>query len=90
MAKRLVKYTIPEDLEALLRIKVDDYRIDTFVTQALWEALRQEEALLQEFLDADKDPGNIETKQNFSDLLEGEDFIGLDGFDFTERAINGG
>ncbi len=46
-----------------------------FVTRALWEALRKEdEALLQQFLEADKDPGNIEVKQSFSDI-EGEDFI---------------
>ncbi len=52
-----------------------------FVTQALWKVLkRKEEALLKEFLEADKDPGNIEVKQSFSEI-EGEDFIGLDDFD---------
>lgn len=52
-----------------------------FVTQALWKVLkRKEEALLKKFLEADKDPGNIEVKQSFS-KIEGEDFIGLDDFD---------
>ncbi len=56
-----------------------------FVTQALWEALKkEEEALLMEFLEADKDPGNIEVKKSFS-VLEGEDFIGLEDFDIEEQ-----
>ncbi len=53
-----------------------------FVTKALWDALKKdEEALLMEFLEADKDAGNIEVKQSFSGI-EGEDFMGLDDFDF--------
>lgn len=50
------------------------------MTQALWEALKRDEVgLLMEFLEADKDPGNIEVKQSLSEI-EGEDFIGLDDF----------
>lgn len=56
-----------------------------FVTQALWKVLkRDEESLLMEFLEADKDPGNIEVKKSFS-AIEGEDFIGVDDFDFGEQ-----
>ena len=52
-----------------------------FVTQALWDALKKDEdALLMEFLEADKDSGNIEVKQSFSEI-EGEDFR-LDEEDF--------
>lgn len=51
-----------------------------FVTQALWETLkRDEENLLMEFLEADKESGNIEIKESFS-ALEGEDFLGLGDF----------
>lgn len=47
------------------------------VTQSSWETLKKnEEALLMEFLEADKDPGNIEVKQSFSEI-EGEDFVEL-------------
>ena len=37
--------------------------------------------LLLEFLEADKDSGNEEVKESFSQI-EGEDFVGLDDFDF--------
>ena len=82
--KKPVTYTIPEQLDAALHAKVGRGRMSQFVTKALWDALkRDEEALLQEFLDADKDPGNIEVKQSFSEI-EGEDFIGLEDFDSEE------
>lgn len=78
MKVKPVTYTIPEQLDILLHAKIGRGRMSKFVTQALWEALkRDEDALLMEFLEADKDSGNIEVKQNFSEI-EGEDFIGLD------------
>lgn len=40
-----------------------------------------------EFLEADKDPGNIEVKQNFS-AIEGDVFIGIEDFDFGDEAVN--
>lgn len=79
-----VTYTIPVKLDAALHAKVGRGKMSKFVTQALWEALkRDEEALLMEFLESDKDPGNIEIKKSFS-AIEGEDFVGLDNFDFGE------
>jgi hypothetical protein len=76
-----VTYTIPEHLDALLHAKIGRGKMSKFVTQALWEAIKKDEdALLMEFLQADKDPGNIEVKQSFSEI-EGEDFIGLEDFD---------
>lgn len=33
-------------------------------------------SILNEFLEADKDPGNIEIKQSFSEI-EGKDFLGV-------------
>ncbi len=81
--KKPVTYTIPEELDAALHAKIGRGRMSKFVTQALWNALkRDEEALLMEFLEADKDSGNIEVKQSFSEI-EGEDFIGLDDFEST-------
>lgn len=78
MKVKPVTYTIPEQLDVILHTKVGRGRMSKFVTQALWEALkRDEDALIMEFLEADKDPGNIEVKQSFS-AIEGEDFIGLD------------
>jgi hypothetical protein len=80
MKKKPVTYTIPVHLDAVLHAKVGRGRMSKFVTQALWEALkRDEKTLLMEFLETDKDPGNIEVKQSFSEI-EGEDFIGLDDF----------
>lgn len=80
MKTKPVTYTIPEQLDAILHTKIGRGHMSKFVTQALWEALkRDEEALLMEFLEADKDPGNIEIKQDFSEI-EGEDFIGLNDF----------
>lgn len=85
MRVKPVTYTIPEQLDSVLHAKIGRGKMSKFVTQALWEALRREEAaLLNEFLEADKDPGNIEIKQSFSEI-EGEDFIGLDNFDFREQ-----
>lgn len=85
--KRKVKpvtYTIPVQLDRALLAKVGHGRKSKFVTQALWEALKKdEEALLMKFLKADKDPGNIEAKKDFSGL-EGEDFVGIEDFDFKE------
>jgi len=82
MRTKPVTYTIPEQLDAALHSKIGRGRMSKFVTRALWEALgRDEEALLMEFLEADKDAGNIEVKQSFSGI-EGEDFIGLEDFDF--------
>ncbi len=84
MRVKPVTYTIPEQLDAILHAKVGRGRMSKFVTQALWDALRkEEEALLMEFLEADKDPGNIEAKQSFS-AIEGGDFIGLEDFNFEE------
>ncbi len=81
-----VTYTIPEQLDAALHTKIGRGRMSKFVTQALWEALRRdEESLLMEFLEADKDAGNIEVKQDFSEI-EGEDFIGLNDSDFRESS----
>lgn len=86
--KKPVTYTIPAQLDAILHAKIGRGRMSKFVTQALWEALkREEETLLMEFLAADKDAGNVEVKQNFSPI-EGEDFIGLEDFDFGESSIN--
>jgi hypothetical protein len=88
MKKKPVTYTIPEQLDAVLHAKIGRGRMSQFVTQALWEALkREEDALLMEFLEADKDPGNIEVKKSFS-RIEGEDFIGLDDFDLKDHAVN--
>jgi hypothetical protein len=80
--KKPVTYTIPEQLDAALHTRIGRGKMSKFVTEALWEALRKEEAaLLLEFLEADKDAGNIEVKQSFSEI-EGEDFTGLDDFNF--------
>ena len=80
MQKKAVTYTIPEQLDAVLHARIGRGRMSHFVTQALWDALRkEEEALLIEFLEADKDPGNIEVKKSFS-KIEGEDFIGIEDF----------
>lgn len=79
-----VTYTIPEQLDAALHAKVARGQMSKFVTKALWEALKKdEEALLMEFLEADKDPGNREVNQSFLEI-EGEDFIGIEDFDFKE------
>ena len=85
MKVKPVTYTIPEQLDVILHTKIGRGRMSKFVTQALWDALkREDEALLMEFLEADKDPGNMEVKESFSEI-EGEDFIGLDDFnDFDE------
>jgi len=78
MKSKAVTYTIPELLNAALHAKVARGKMSQFVTQALWDALRKdEEDLLQTFLSADKDPGNIEVKRSLS-AIEGEDFIGLE------------
>lgn len=83
--KKAVTYTIPEQLEAILHTRIGHGQMSKFVTQALWDALRkEEESLLMEFLEADKDPGNIEIKKSFS-ALEGDDFIGIDDFDFGDK-----
>jgi len=83
---KAVTYTIPEALDTALHTKVGRGKMSKFVTKALWEALkRDEEALLMEFLEADKDAGNIEVKQSFS-AIEGEDFAGLDDFDLGAQA----
>lgn len=56
MKKKPVTYTIPEQLDAILHAKVGRGRMSQFVTQALWDALkREEESLLKEFLEADKE-----------------------------------
>ncbi len=84
MRRKAVTYTIPQNLDAILHAKVGRGRMSQFVTQALWEALKKEEhAILKEFLEADKDPGDREVRQSFSDI-EGEDFIGLEDFNFGE------
>ncbi len=88
MKVKPVTYTIPEQLDVILHAKIGRGRMSKFVTQALWAALKKEEdSLLIEFLEADKDPGNAEVRQSFSEI-EGEDFIGLDDFDFKDRAEN--
>jgi hypothetical protein len=75
MKVKPVTYTIPEKLDALLHAKVGRGQMSKFVTQALWEALkREEDLLLNECLQADKDPANTEVRQDFS-KIEGEDFI---------------
>ena len=82
MRTKPVTYTIPENLDGILHTKIERGGMSKFVTQALWEALkRDDEALLMEFLEADKDAGNREVKESFSEI-EGEDFMGLDDFDF--------
>ncbi len=84
MKVKPVTYTIPEQLDAILHAKVGRGHMSKFVTQALWEALRkEEESLLMEFLEADKDRGNIEVRKSFSGI-EGDDFIGIDDFDFGD------
>ena len=85
-----VTYTIPEQLDAVLHAKIGRGQMSKFVTKALWDALKREEnALLMEFIEADKDLGNIEVRQSFSEI-EGEDFIGLDDFDLKDRAVDEG
>lgn len=84
MTTKHVTYTIPQKLDAALHAKVGRGKMSKFVTGALWEALRREEsALLMEFLEADKDPGNIEVMKDFAGL-EGEDFIGVSDFEDEE------
>lgn len=73
MKTKLVTYTIPKDLDAVLQSKVGRKNMNKFVTGALWNALNENEALLMEVLAADKDPGNLEVKNDFA-TLEGEDF----------------
>ena len=78
MKTKPVTYTIPVQLDAILHSKVGRGQMSKFVTRALWDALkRDEDDLLMQFLEADKDSGNNEVKQSFSEI-EGEDFIGLD------------
>jgi hypothetical protein len=78
---KAVTFTIPEQLDTLLHARVKRGRMSQYVTQALWKALEEDEnALLKEFLDADKDAGNLEAKADFSGL-EGEDFAGIEDFD---------
>lgn len=82
MKAKAVTYTIPKTLDLALHAKIRRGEMSKFVTKALWEALkRDEDALLMEFLNADKEAGNLEVKQSFSSI-EGEDFIGIDDFDF--------
>jgi len=84
MSTKHVTYTIPKQLDAALHAKVGRGRMSKFVTQALWDALRREEQLLlKEFLEADKDPGNIEVRKDFADI-EGEDFTGIGHFEADE------
>ncbi len=89
MKSRPVTYTIPESLDAALHLKVGRGKMSKFVTRALWDALKkEEEGLLKEFLDADKEAGNRELKRSFSEM-EGEDFIGIEDFDFGDQKKNG-
>lgn len=88
MKAKHVTFTIPENIDILLHTKIEKGQMSKFVTQAIWDAFKKEdEALLQELLEADKDPGNREIKASFSDI-EGEDFIGMHDFDFTEDETN--
>lgn len=88
MKVKPVTYTIPEQLDVILHTKIGRGRMSKFVTQALWTALKkEEESLLMEFLEADKDPGNIEVRQSFSQI-EGEDFIGSNDFVFGDQVVN--
>lgn len=81
MATKHVTYTIPIQLDKALHQKIGRGKMSSFVTEALWAALKSEEhSLLMEFLEADKDPGNREIKKDFA-LLEGEDFTGLDKYE---------
>ena len=83
MKVKPVTYTIPEQLDAALHSRIGRGKMSKFVTKALWDALKkEEESLLMEFLEADKEAGNLEVKQSFSEM-EGEDFIGLD--DLNEK-----
>ena len=80
-----VTYTIPQNLDVALHAKVGRGGMSKFVTKALWDALKKEEdALLNEFLAADKDPGEKEIRESFSPL-EGKDFIGIEDFDFEGK-----
>jgi len=80
-----VTFTIPEQLNHALHAKVERGKMSQFVTEALWVALKKDEdALLAIFLEADKDKGNQEVKDSFS-KIEGEDFTGIDDFDFTSH-----
>jgi hypothetical protein len=45
---------------------------------------KEEDALLMECLQADKDPGNMQLKEEWSSL-EGEDFVDLDDFEKKPR-----
>lgn len=76
MKVKPVTYTIPEQLDVILHAKVGRGQMSKYVTKALWAALkRDDETLLMQFLESDKDIGNIEVKQDFADI-EGEDFFG--------------
>lgn len=84
MRTKPVTFTIPENIDILLHTKIGKGQMSKFVTKAIWEAFKKDDdALLQEFLEADKDPGNKEIKASFS-AIEGEDFIGMEDFDFSE------
>lgn len=79
--KKAVTFTIPRQLDDMLHARVGRGKMSKFVTQALWDALKKEEDdLLRQFLEADKDTGNIEIKDSFSDI-EGEDFIDIQDFE---------
>lgn len=88
MKHKPVTYTIPTQLDAILHAKVGRGKMSQFVTQALWEALkREEESLLKEFLEADQEAGNRELRESFSGI-EGEDFIGIEDFNFGDSEEN--
>lgn len=77
MTTKHVTYTIPIQLDKALHQKIGRGKMSSFVTEALWSALKREEhSLLMEFLEADKDSGNREVKRDFASL-EGENFFGL-------------
>lgn len=82
--RKPVTFTIPEQLNLALHKRIGRGKMSAFATRALWDALKkEEEALLLEFLGADRDAGNKEIKENFSSI-EGEDFSGIEDFNFNE------
>ena len=82
MEKKQLNIRIDTELNAYLHCRIARGQINKFVNQALWDALKKEQDLIaQEAMEADKDPGNIEVREDFA-AIEGEDFPGLEDEEF--------
>jgi hypothetical protein len=81
-------YTIPRDLDAILHSKIGRGEISKFVTRALWDALKKEEdEFVAQLIATKTDHAYLELKEDFA-FLEGEDFVGLEDFPFTEDSLD--